>query len=232
LISDGGASTQEVDRDVIAQHANDADNRGIYLVGVGTGPADGYNDALMDYVTDAGRGAYVYLDSEEEATRMFGSRFDEVIDVAARSVTLELDLPVFFRVSGFYGEGYSEDPSNIDAQHLAPGDSMAIYETLAASCSLGDAELSNEVTLRASWRDGIDGSPRDVTLSSPLEKLLTSSPALEKAEAIVAYAEALKSVDQKRLNVAYKTIEAAKLSNPGDADLAEISALVQKHPAY
>ena len=88
------------------------------------------------------------------------------------------------------------------------------------------------MTLRATWRDGIDGSPRDAEVSSTIEKLLTSSPALEKAAAVVAYAEALKSVDTKRLHVAFKAIEAAKVSNPGDAALEEISMLVQKHPAY
>ncbi|MEZ4295823.1 MAG: VWA domain-containing protein [Polyangiaceae bacterium] len=56
LISDGGANVGITDKDLIALSSEDADKEGIYLVGVGVGPADGYNDRLMDTVTDKGRG--------------------------------------------------------------------------------------------------------------------------------------------------------------------------------
>src|SRR4029079_11725586 len=67
LISDGGANVGVTDKDLIALHSQDADKEGIYLVGVGAGPAEFYSDELMDTVTDKGRGAYVYLDTPAEA---------------------------------------------------------------------------------------------------------------------------------------------------------------------
>lgn len=90
-ISDGQANTGVTDENIIAQGASLNDGDGIYLVGVGVG--DGVNDTLMDTVTDKGRGAYVYLDTIEEAAKMFTARFDETMDVAARAVQVRLDLP-------------------------------------------------------------------------------------------------------------------------------------------
>ena len=45
------------------------------MVGVGLG--EGYDDGLMDAVTDAGKGAYMFIDSAGEARRMFGEPDDE-----------------------------------------------------------------------------------------------------------------------------------------------------------
>src|SRR5205085_4156518 len=47
LVSDGGANTGITDVEVISQYAGDHDVDGIYLVGVGVGTPDTYNDALM-----------------------------------------------------------------------------------------------------------------------------------------------------------------------------------------
>ncbi len=93
LISDGGANVGITDEEIIAKNSADGDKEGIYLVGVGTGPAGGYSDLLMDTVTDKGRGAYIYLDKPEEAQRMFVDRFDETMEVAARGVQIEMTLP-------------------------------------------------------------------------------------------------------------------------------------------
>ena len=44
----------------------------VALFPLGLGPAPAYSDKLMNDVTDAGRGAYVYLDSVEEADKVLG----------------------------------------------------------------------------------------------------------------------------------------------------------------
>jgi len=108
IISDGNANVGVTDEDIIGQGAALNDGDGIYLVGVGTG--NGVNDTLMDAVTDAGRGAYVFLDSTDEAQSIFGPRFDEVMDVAARSVRVELRVSWYMGIQKFHGEEYSTNP--------------------------------------------------------------------------------------------------------------------------
>ena len=71
IISDGGANLGVTSADLIGQNAANADADGILLVGVGVSDAGYYSDTLMDEMTDAGKGAYVYVDTAEEAAAQF-----------------------------------------------------------------------------------------------------------------------------------------------------------------
>ncbi|HFE46581.1 MAG TPA: VWA domain-containing protein, partial [Nannocystis exedens] len=133
LISDGGANAGVTDKDIIAEAAGDQDEDGIYLVGVGVGSyADtGYNDQLMDTVTDIGKGASVFIPNKKEAWKIFGDDFVNTMSVALRDVQVRLDMPPGFEIVKFSGEEYSDDPSEIEPQHLAPNDAMVFHQTIA-----------------------------------------------------------------------------------------------------
>src|SRR5690606_14876854 len=107
LISDGGANVGITDIELISQNAVRGGDDGVYLVGVGVGDAGSYHDRLMDDVTDAGKGASVFIGSEQDAAQMFGERFLETMGVAARDVRVELTLPPGFEIVSFSGEEYS-----------------------------------------------------------------------------------------------------------------------------
>ncbi|MCA9716683.1 MAG: VWA domain-containing protein, partial [Myxococcales bacterium] len=92
LVSDGGANVGVTDATLIGEASRDEDAEGIYMVGVGVGGA-GYNDYLMDVVTDLGKGASVFIPDEAEAWKIFGERFVNTLDVAVRDVQVQLDLP-------------------------------------------------------------------------------------------------------------------------------------------
>jgi Ca-activated chloride channel family protein len=225
LISDGGANVGVTDEELIAEKSQLGDDEGIYLVGIGTGPSPGYMDVLMDTVTDEGRGAYVYLDSPEEAQKILGARFDEVMEVAARGVQVELTLPWYFQMEKFYGEEYSTDPSQVKPQHLAPGDAMILSQTLKA-CDPSIVQTSDLVGLRVTWEEPITHLSRELTLQKTLGEIVgSSSPSLQKGLAIVAYAEALKSGAVSELTAARAKVQAA---NPGgtDPELNEIDGLL------
>ena len=113
LMSDGGANAGITDEEIIAQYAGSNDQDGIYMVGVGVGD-ESYNDQLMDHVTDIGKGASVYIDSEAEAQKIFGDRFLSTMAVAARDVQVRLDMPPGFEIVKFSGEEFSADPTEIE----------------------------------------------------------------------------------------------------------------------
>jgi len=229
LVSDGGANVGVTSAELIGRHSDDADEEGIYLVGVGTGPAGGYSDALMDVVTDAGRGAYVYLDSEAEAQAMFRDRFSEVFDVAARGVQLELTVPWYFQMHKFYGEEYSENPEEVDPQHLAPGDAMVFNQVLKA-CDAAVIDTSDSITITARWQSPVTRADKEDSFTTTVGELLAGpKDQLEKGSAIVAYAEALKNGDPTSLQSALDAVNAA---NAGgfDADLSQIATLLEAHP--
>ncbi|MCA9700770.1 MAG: VWA domain-containing protein, partial [Myxococcales bacterium] len=154
LISDGGANAGETDAMIIADGAGANDMDGIYLVGVGVGYGVTYNDHLMDTVTDIGKGASVFLPDEAEAWKVFGTDFVNTMAVAARDVQVKLDMPPGFEIVKFSGEEYSEDPQEVEPQHLAPNDSMVFHQTIA-TCAPDLVTDETEITVTARYKDAI-----------------------------------------------------------------------------
>jgi Ca-activated chloride channel homolog len=230
LISDGGANVGVTSADLIGLKSQDADKEGIYLVGVGTGPAIGYFDKLMDIVTDKGRGAYVYLDKPNEANEMFVNRFDEVMEIAARGVQVELTMPWYFQIHKFYGEEFSSDPKEIEPQHLAPGDAMVFNQVLKA-CDPSVINPADTITVRLKWKTPLAYLDQQSELTMPIADLLAAQKqGLPKAKAIIAYAEALKNPSKEAFDDALAKIQIADPSGT-DPALQEIAGLIGKYPS-
>ncbi len=227
VISDGMANVGVTDEKIIGHGAELNDGDGIYLVGVGTG--DGFNDTMMDTVTDAGRGAYVYVDNAAEAKRMFDTRFDEVMDVAARGVQVELRLPWYMGIQKFYGEEYSTNPKEIEPQHLAPSDAMVFSQNVGA-CNASEYSAADPVEVIARWQTPVSHLDKQVAVQSTFGDLLAKQTKHhDKAAAIIAYAEALKdpTTAKDELNAALKLVAAADPAGT-DPELSEIKSLIEK----
>ncbi len=231
LLSDGGANTGVTDEDLIAQHADDAEGEGIYLVGVLT-PGSGFNDSLMDTITDLGKGAYIYIPDGAEAERMFtGERFLSNLELAARDVRLELTLPPGFVLDEFHGEEASQDPTEVRPQHLAPNDSMLYHMDLVYCTQTNFAD--RQFVFQVTWEDVDSREPRTETISVDFDDLLLSgSSELAKADAIIAYAKMFAALDNSEssnadlVSAVDARIDTALALLPGDVDLLEIRALL------
>ena len=233
LISDGIANVGVTDVALISQHADDEEGEdGIYLSGVGVG--DGFNDTLMNAVTDAGRGAYVYLDTLAEADRMLGARYLQVVDVAARSVRLEVTLPHYLVLEKFFGEVASTDPTKVRPQHLGPNDAMLFFQVLRA-CDPSLLHGDDRIRLRATWQTPFAHVAREAIVDTSLNSLAGNDEDLSKAAAVAGYAEALVTaatgspeLGRIALERALGDVRAAK--NAGtDPDLLEIAALLERY---
>lgn len=232
LVSDGQANVGLTDENLIGEKAEDRDSEGIYLVGVGVG--DGFNDTLMDTVTDAGRGAYIFIDSAEEARRMFVDRFAESVLVAAREVQVELTLPPYFNIKKFYGEQYSPDPAKVRPQHMAPDDTLVFYQILHP-CDPSLPRADDPYQVRVSWKDPLTGQDKEVVESTTLGALDLDDGNLTKATAVIGYAELLKrladlpSADDRRAAIAETRDVVVDANTQGnDPDLLEIQGLLSK----
>lgn len=229
LVSDGQANTGVTDNELIAKESHNGDGEGIYLVGVGVGA--GVNDTLMNVVTDKGRGAYIYLDSELEAANVFGARFDEVMEVAVRDIRLELTVPWYMQLKTTSAEQSSTNPEEVDPQYLSPSDAI-IFHNVFVPCSLQVMNPSDAVIAKATYKRPFTHEPGEDAVTSTIGALLeTTGPQLLKGAAIVAYAEALKkgknAAGEAALQDALGKIAAA---DPGgtDPELQEIKGLIDK----
>ncbi len=234
LLSDGGANAGVTEEDLIALHADDGEAEGIFLVGVGADDnPQNYDDDLMDTITDAGKGAYVYIDSEDEAEAILGDddRFLAVMEIAARDVQLSVTLPAGYVLDEFHGEDVSPNPEEVDPQHLGPGDAM-LYHFELLDCTTDEHDGEEMFEFVATWEDPLTREARSDTVSMSTNAMVDDAGLqLRKANAIIAYAQALTEVwnapdEQAYIDAVVAEIEAAYFDT-GDTDLAEIVELLR-----
>ncbi|MCX4244282.1 vWA domain-containing protein [Paraliomyxa miuraensis] len=230
LVSDGGANAGVTDIELIGQNAAGNDGDGIYMVGVGVGVAGTYNDDLMDTVTDAGKGASVFINDVDEAQKVFGEQFISTLDVAVRNVSVKLDMPPGFEVVRFSGEEISTDPTEVEPQHLAPNDTMVFHQDIrtCAPHLVGD-DTSFEIAVR--YQDGTTFASHELRTRVTFGELLgQTDPLLHKGAAVFAYAEALKELKEGSVAGIERAMDAlaqAEALNPEDEDLAEIRMVLE-----
>ncbi|MFV8755802.1 vWA domain-containing protein [Nannocystaceae bacterium ST9] len=197
MISDGGANAGVTDVDLIASQASDSNGKGIYLIGVGVSEASGYYDDLMDTVTDAGKGAYLFVDTPGEAERMFGDpmRFLANTTVAARDVRMQLTMPWYFGIKEFHGEEYSANPEEVEPQHLANNDAMSFHQIIQ-SCDPSAPQTDDVIKARVDYLDPITGEARSDELEVSLGDLVAADATqLHKGDVVVGYAKTFIVID-------------------------------------
>lgn len=219
LISDGGANVGVTSADLIAQHAQDAEADGIYLMAVGSG---NLQERLMDTVTDLGKGSYLFVDSQAEANRKLrGDAFIATMDIAAREVQLEMTLPEGVIIRRTAVEEISEDPDEVEPQHLAPNDAM-LYHFDLVDCGEPADWASRSIDLTVTYLEPFFGTPQSTSVSLTLAELVEGpTDAVLKADAIVAYARRIEDPTQD-----VSVVPEALAAMPNDPDLQEIDGLL------
>jgi Ca-activated chloride channel homolog len=191
LLSDGAANAGKTAIDLIAKHAEDSDRQGIYLTGIGFG--EGFNDALMDAVTDRGRGAYAFVDSEGEIDRLLSDEsFVATFDVAVKDVRLKMVLPPRFTVEEFHGEQISSVASEVIPQYLSPNDQMIYHLSVVTDLpeeKAQQAEFEFEVEFTP-----VPGQKQTTSVKRSVGQMQSENRRILKGDALVRYAEALKKI--------------------------------------
>ena len=234
LVSDGGANAGVTDIELIAENAAYGGSDGIYLVGVGVDQSATYNDDLMDDVTDAGKGASVFLNNPDEVWKVFGTDFENTMAIAGRDVQVELIMPPGFEIVKFSGEEFSGDPTEVEPQHIAPNDAMVFHQQVE-TCAPEILDETSAITVTASWTDPKTFESKSAEQTWTFDELMAADQALLlEGAAVLAYAEALK-VYKKALNNEQRTaalapanaaLAAALEVSPADEDLLEIQSIL------
>ena len=191
----------------------------IRLVAIGVAPSFGHE--LLRTAALRGEGPYLYLDSLEEAQRLAG-RFATLFGVAFDNVGLELTVPWYFEVERPFKGSVATAPSASGPEYVAPGGAM-VFAFRLKSCHPDIAtQLPNaQLTASATFGEGLTTTARSATVGTLLAE---ATPELDTVFAVITYAEALQSLDPKRLQNAYDVANTLGLS--------EIRDLLSSHPAF
>jgi len=159
IASDGVANAGITDPRELSGYIRGYADEGIQLVTVGYGMGN-FNDTMMEQLADNGDGFYAYVDSADEAERLFEDDLTSTLVTAAidAKIQVEFDPNVVdeYRLIGFENRGVRDSDFRndaVDAGELGAGHQVtAMYEVkLRRGVSLDDQGNIGEVFLR--WED-------------------------------------------------------------------------------
>ena len=214
----------------------------IQLVGVGVGNAKSYRNEVLGAATDAGHGANIYLDSVKEAVPALHDRFDEIMDEAGGEVTIGVAVPSLLDMVELDPSGAIVTESHLLKSDLGRGRSM-VFRRFVRVCdpdSVALLGLTLDITL--AWNDPVTGERKSRVDHIKVGDAVQANSAggsfpLLKTSAILAFGNALKSLDSARFKDACVKLAAARNamsstgpSAPVDPELDSILAQIQRHP--
>ncbi|MBT4074358.1 MAG: DUF3520 domain-containing protein, partial [Chloroflexi bacterium] len=135
LVSDGVANVGQTGPDAILTKIKEFSNDGITMSAVGVG-FDNFNDVLLEKLADHGDGNYVYIDTDDEATDLFGDGLTGLLEVIASDAKIQVEFNPEtvdrYRLIGYENRALTteqfEDDS-VDAGEVGAGHSVtALYE--------------------------------------------------------------------------------------------------------
>ena len=159
---------------------------------------------------------------------MFEDRFVNTMDVAVRNVEVQLSLPAGFELVAFSGEELSTVRSEVDPQHLAPNDAMVFYQHIR-TCAPEEVHSDSSLAVEVHWQDEHSFLPSTKRVEHTFGDLLDGdSRRLRRGRAIHAYAAALQDATDTAVEEALDYLSEADAHYPGDAELAEIRAVLTR----
>ncbi|MGI9643735.1 MAG: YfbK domain-containing protein [Ilumatobacteraceae bacterium] len=232
LASDGVANVGVDDPDGLAGLIEQSGSDGIALVTVGYGMGN-FNDDLMEQLADQGDGFYSYIDTFEEAERLFVDDLTPTLTVVAADAKVQVvfDPAVVeeYRLIGY--ENRSLDDSEFrddttDASELGAGHAAtALYEIRRTAD--GDGLSPGEVRLR--WESTASGAVVETETPIPAEPTADPTDAFQLAALVATAAEVLRQDPvrvERSITAAQLATDAKALVDAGVTEADEIAALL------
>lgn len=243
IASDGVANAGITDPDQLAAMLREDADNGIDLVTVGFGMGN-FNDVTMEQLANQGDGFYAYVDTRDEAERLFKDELTSTLLTVAKDskIQVEFDENVVeeYRLIGFENRGVRDSDfrnDDVDAGELGAAHQVtAIYEIeLERGVSLDDNAELGVVSLR--WEDPNSGEvieiDQDIDMRD-IEPNWTDTPVdFQLATVVATFAEKLRDNPfADDVDIDNLVSEASRLADELDTDevdeLADLIALAAR----
>jgi Ca-activated chloride channel family protein len=245
LASDGVANVGVTGADGILSSIREEADQGIQLVTVGFGMGN-YNDVLMEQLADNGDGFYAYVDTIDEAERLFVEDLTGTLQTVALDariqVAFEPSTVSSWRLIGFENRALEDEAfrdDSTDAGEIGAGHTVtALYEVKLTP----EAVDASDATLGTSflrWIDSDDGEARELARTISTADLASSfesaAPRFQLAVLVAEYAEVLRESFWARqagvsLDGLADDVRMLRETLPYDEDVQEFVGLVRSTP--
>ena len=216
LCSDGVANVGLTDPDAILKEIRTYVKEGINLTTVGFGMGN-YNDVLMEQLANNGNGSYAYVDTLDEAERIFVENLTGTLQVIAKDAKIQVEFNPEtvsrFRLLGYENrrlkhEDFRDD--TVDAGEVGAGHSVtALYEI-----KLYENAVGKLATVSIRHEDPDTGQVTEVNESISTDVLKGSfeetTPSFQLAASVAEFAEILRGsfwAQEGSLEKVRKTLE-------------------------
>ena len=198
VLSDGDANIGRTDWQTVLSGIEGYAEKGITMSTIGFGMGN-YKDTMMEQLADNGDGNYFYIDTFDEAARLFGENFDGTTQVIAKDVKIQVefnpDAVRRYRLVGYENRDIAdEDFRNdaVDAGEIGAGHAVtALYEV-----ELVDDLPETIATVRVRHKEPRGSRATEQTFAledwAVFDQLDDASPDFRFAAAVAAFAEKLR----------------------------------------
>ena len=236
LCSDGVANVGRTGPESILERIGREADEGIELTTVGFGMGN-YNDVLMEQLADRGDGNYAYVDTLDEARRVFVENLTGTLQTVASDAKIQVEFDpravTRYRLLGYENRDVADHrfrDDTVDAGEIGAGHRVtALYEIKLAEDASRRRPLA-EVRLR--YRSKQSGRVVEDSLEvrpGQLERdWRSASPSLKLAALAAELAEVLKRsywARETRPEELVARARAVERENRGDRDVAELVRL-------
>lgn len=201
LLSDGVANVGNTGPGSILEEIGERAIEGIDLVTIGVGIST-YNDVLLEQLADQGSGWYAYVDTQDEAERLFREQLTTSLETVAHDVKVQVEFDSAYvegyRLIGFENRAIDDDDfrdDSVDAGEVNAGHTVtALYEVeLTRDAYRTDTPLA---TVYLRWIDAETGRTEEIQgdISSALlsDRFEDTSAEFQLVSSVAAYAEVLR----------------------------------------
>ena len=240
LLSDGVANVGATRTDDILREIGDREDIGLTTIGVGLGP---FNDVLMEQLANSADGTYHYIDTTDEARRIFGANIVSLLALAARDAKIQVefnpDTVLSYRLLGFENRDVADEDfrdNTVDAGEVGLGQSStALYELelTRRGRERGDRDWLATATLRYQRprRGSITEIEASVSEADIARSFASSSPHFRLAAVAAEFAEVLRRspfVEYRDADMGLLSEEAWYVADDlrRDADAEELAQLI------
>jgi len=184
ILTDAQVNSGQLDPAIIAAATVRGELEGIRFSAIGVG--SGFDDRVLNTISEAGRGSYSAMITPNDAERLFTDGFSRFVAPAATNVRFRLDYPQALNQLRSFGEEISTDPDAVRPTNFSYDSDQFFLELFQGADSLpGDGAF----TLGIEYTD-TDGERREVSLTRNVDDLLaTTTDALDAAFAVTTLAE-------------------------------------------
>ncbi len=200
LCSDGVANVGRTGPESILQRIQSGADQGVELTTIGFGMGN-YNDVLMEQLADQGDGSYAYVDTLDEARRIFVENLTGTLQTIASDAKVQVEFNAEtvsrYRLIGYENRDIADDrfrDDSVDAGEIGAGHEITALYEIKLQEDVGKRDLL--ATLRLRYRSKATGevveTAVDLTRRNISKQWENASPALRLSSVVAEFAEILK----------------------------------------